>query len=251
MSYSGALTMGLQKIEIGTPVNGGVAQFWKTLGYTNEDSCELSTDDPESTDVNAEEADDPIYTIKKGGSMNLTFEVLNPDFEALVLLCGGKVENGKWIAPLAVPTVEMSIKLTPNIGYVYTFGRCSVAAKVDGKFAKSEPLKVTVNATILVPTVTQDDKFVASPLHSLALSAASLAWSSASADSTGKTNTLTTDASGIASAVADVDWATVTFASKVVTVKVSANAGADRSGNVCVVDSDGNTITFGISQVGA
>lgn len=146
--------MGLSKIEVGTPVSGGVATSFSTLGYTDPDSCTIETDDPETTDVNAEEVDDPIYSISKAGKTNLNFNVLNPEPAVLKDMMGGAVDNSThvWTAPSSLTQPELSVKITSATGHVFTFPRVKFTCKYSGTFGKSEPLKLACAGVVLIPT---------------------------------------------------------------------------------------------------
>ena len=164
MAYTGIVAMGLSKVEVGTPVSGGMATEFDTLGYTDPDSCTLDTEDPETTEVNAEEVDDPIYTISKAGKTNLNFNVLNPLVTALTKMLGGTVDSttGKWKAPAALTQPELSVKVTTNTGHVFEFPRVKFTCKYSGSFGKSEPLKLTCQGIVLVPTDGETPKMLVS-----------------------------------------------------------------------------------------
>lgn len=68
------------------------------------------------------------------------------------------------------------------------------------------------------------------------------------ADNAGKTVAVT--ASGAVAATSDQTWATASVAGKVVTVKVTANAGTERTANITVT-ADGKTAIVIVTQAGA
>lgn len=153
MAYTGSIMMGLKKVESGDLASdGGRATIWQSLGYTNQDSCSLDQDDPTTTEIYAEEVDDPIYQSKKAGNRTITFEVHNPEFSTLVKLCGGKINSeGEYEAEGSLPDIEQSLRLELTTGQVIIYPRVSIAAKFAGTIGKSENLKLTVNGTILQP----------------------------------------------------------------------------------------------------
>ena len=161
------ITMGLSKIEVGPlAVDGGVSTSFAALGYTDPDSCEITVDDPEETEVTAEEVDDPIYVMRKAGKTSIAFNVLNPSADVLKKVCGGTVtEGGDYELPEKLPTIEMSVKITPTVGFVATFARVSIVGKLSGKYAKSEPLKLAVTGTVLNPTKTGVAKATFTPIE--------------------------------------------------------------------------------------
>ena len=154
MAYTGKVAMGLSKIEVGTPVSGGEATSYATLGYTDPDSCTLDTEDPETTDINAEEADDPIYSISKGGKSTLNFNVLNPLTTTLTQMMGGTVNQttGDWEAPTQLTQPELSVKITMESGHIFRFPRVKFFCKYSGSFGKSEPIKLACIGSVLIPT---------------------------------------------------------------------------------------------------
>lgn len=45
------------------------------LGYTYQDTCTMTQEDPETTDHYAEEVDDPVISISRGGKRISTFRL--------------------------------------------------------------------------------------------------------------------------------------------------------------------------------
>lgn len=153
MALTGKLLMGLKKVEMGDLASdGGRASVWTQHGYTAQDSCTMDTADPETTQIYAEEVDDPIYESKKGGLTTITFNIQNPSVDSLVKLCGGtKGSDGEWKKDGSLPDIEQSLKLSLTTGQTFIFPRCSIAAKFSGTIGKSDNLKLQVKATVLKP----------------------------------------------------------------------------------------------------
>lgn len=145
--------MGLTSIEAGDlAADKGRATVWSTLGYTAQDSCSLDQDDPTTTEIYAEEVDDPIYQSKKGGNRKVNFDILNPELTTLKKLCGGSINSdGEYEAQGSLPDIEQSLKLTLTTGQVIIYPRVSIAAKFSGTIGKSDALKLSVTGTILQP----------------------------------------------------------------------------------------------------
>jgi len=59
------------------------------LGYTYQDTCTMTKEDPETTDHYAEEVDDPVISISRGGKTNFNFSIMNPSVTVLADLLGG------------------------------------------------------------------------------------------------------------------------------------------------------------------
>jgi hypothetical protein len=150
-------TIGLAKIEIGAIANdGGMGTILAQLGYTNQDSCTLTQEDPETTDFYAEEQDDPVVSFSKAGKTTFSFSIMNPDVNVLAALLGGTIveAEGKepvWNAPATMPDIEKSVKITPKQGLVFEIPRMKIAAKINGQFSKSNVFVIDVAGTVLQP----------------------------------------------------------------------------------------------------
>lgn len=155
------ITLGLSKIEVGTIANDGdIASTFEQLGYTYQNSCTMTQDDPEVNEFYAEEEDDPVAAISKGGKINFAFSLMNPSPEALVALMGGTAsksvqtldDNDTWEAPNSITQVEKSVRITPVQGYRIDVPRMKLNAKINAEFKKSGIFLVDVSGTVLVPT---------------------------------------------------------------------------------------------------
>lgn len=155
------ITLGLSKIEVGTIAqDGDIASTFEQLGYTYQDSCTMTQDDPEVNEFYAEEEDDPVAAISKGGKINFAFSLMNPSPEALVALMGGTAsksaqtldDNDTWEAPNSITQVEKSVRITPVQGYRIDVPRMKLNAKINAEFKKSGIFLVDVSGTVLVPT---------------------------------------------------------------------------------------------------
>lgn len=151
------ITLGLSKIEFGdVDTGGGMGTTLAALGYTFEDTCKMSQDDPTVTDFRAEEVDDPIESITTKGKVNFTFSLMNPGLDALVALLGGAktgtAPDEQWEAPSQATQIEQSVKITPQKGLVFEIARGKVQGKLNGEFSKSGLMMVDVTVTPLIPT---------------------------------------------------------------------------------------------------
>jgi hypothetical protein len=90
-------------------------------------------------------------------------------------------------------------------------------------------------------------KFRAELENVLVVSPVALSFSKA-ADTTGKT--ITAETSETLTAISDQTWATVTVSSNVATVKVTANAGAERTANITLT-ADGKSVVVVVTQAAA
>ena len=158
------ITTGLAKIEVGDPLpDGSMGTTLSQYGYTDKDSCELIMDDPTETPFEAEEVDDPIEITYKGGKKQVKFNIADPDEAALALFLGGTAVSTTgaetYAAASTFTVIEKSLKITPTKGLIFSAPRCNIIAKLTGKYAKSDKLKLEITATILMPKKDNEPPF--------------------------------------------------------------------------------------------
>ena len=96
MAAKKTYTIGLSKIEVGAIAeDGGMGETLDVLGYTYQDTCTMTQEDPETTDHYAEEVDDPVISISQGGKTNSNFSIMNPSAELKAALSGGIYVQGE------------------------------------------------------------------------------------------------------------------------------------------------------------
>ena len=153
----GQINNGINKIEIGAK---GVADAMGTtlaaLGFTTEDSFKVNQSDAETTDFFVEETDLPIFTTTKAGEFTFTFTVANPDADTLVKVFGGSTTGtgatAVYTAPLVVPVIEQSVKVTPKIGMGFNVPRALITAKFTDSMGRNALLGVEVTVKVLAPS---------------------------------------------------------------------------------------------------
>ncbi|MFS0489890.1 hypothetical protein [Leadbetterella byssophila] len=150
-------TLGLSKIEIGAiAADGGMGSSLATLGLTYQDTCNLTTEDPQDTEHYSEENEDPEVVVSRGGKTVLSFSIMGPDFSALGTLTGGTISGSGASEvlnfPNKLPNIEKSIKITPEQGHIINIPRAKISAKLDGALSKTGILLLKVTATVLTPT---------------------------------------------------------------------------------------------------
>lgn len=154
MAKKPIITLGMSKIEVGNIAeDGDMGTSLEQLGYTLEESCTFEQDDPTDTEFYAEEVDDPIVVISKAGKINLSFDLMDPSVEVLQSLFGGTIdaEEGSWSAPAAIQSVEKSVKITPNQGFIHAMPRVKLTPKIVGGFTKTGMGKITIKGVVLQP----------------------------------------------------------------------------------------------------
>lgn len=165
-------TLGLSQIEAGAiAADGGMGTTLATLGYTYQDTCKMTQEDPETTDHYAEEVDDPVVSISRGGKTNFAFSIMDPSVTVLANLLGGKATEGngsttqdKWEAPDSIPTVEKSIRITPQQGLKFEIPRMKLVSKINAEFSKKGILLIEVAGTVMQPTKSGTAKMTATLL---------------------------------------------------------------------------------------
>ena len=144
MAAKKTYTIGLSKIEVGAIAeDGGMGETLDVLGYTYQDTCTMTQEDPETTDHYAEEVDDPVISISRGGKTNFNFSIMNPSVTVLADLLGGVGTPGtgstpdKWEAPDKIPVVEKSVRITPEQGLKFEIPRMKLVSKINATSAKA------------------------------------------------------------------------------------------------------------------
>jgi hypothetical protein len=151
--------MGLSKIEVGDiAADGDMGTSLSRLGNTLQGTCNITQEDPETNDFFAEEFDDPAVTISRRGKTSLAFSVMNPDLTTLQSCFGGTVtgtgSSAKWVAPVSLPSIEKSVRVTPQMGLIWEFPRMKITAKINGVFSRENVFVIEVTGTASQPSKT-------------------------------------------------------------------------------------------------
>ena len=154
-------TIGLAKIEVGDmAADGGMGTTLSSLGYTYQDTCQMTQEDPETTDHYAEEVDDPVVSISRAGKTLFNFSIMNPDVEVMETLLGGTGTPGvapaadTWEAPAKIPSVEKSVTITPEQGLKFDIPRLRMTTKINAQFSKSGIMLLEIAGTVMTPLKT-------------------------------------------------------------------------------------------------
>lgn len=165
-------TLGLSLIEVGAVgQEGDMGTTLASLGYTYQDTCKMTQEEPETTDHYAEEVDDPVVSISRGGKTNFAFSIMNPSVKVLEDLLGGTGTEGngttthdKWEAPDKIPVVEKSVRITPEQGLKFEIPRMKLLSKINAEFSKKGILLIEVAGTVMQPSKTGVKKMTATLL---------------------------------------------------------------------------------------
>lgn len=147
--------LGLSKIEVAdiTAADGKPGAY-AALGLTYQDTCQMTEEDPTTTEHYAEEVEDPIITLSRRGKLTFAFSLMNANADTMQKVFGGTVTgttNKKWTAPAKMPIIEKAVKITPEIGGIFEIGRASLTAKMNGNFNKSGIFLIDITLTVLNP----------------------------------------------------------------------------------------------------
>lgn len=153
-------SIGLQSLKIGDIASdGGMGNTLSVLGVTYKDSCELTQEDPEITNIECEESDDPVETIEVIGARTLKWSIMDYNPQTLVKVLGGEVTGTGtevdpyiWNAPSSSPSIEKSIELVSKSGVKFQIPRAKIMAKLNAKIVKNGVALVDITAKVLTPT---------------------------------------------------------------------------------------------------
>lgn len=137
-------------------VDGGMGTTMSALGLTYQDTSRFYTEDGQSTELYAEEEDDPIEAFETQGLTKVDLSIMNYSPHNLARIFGGTVTGAgataKWNSPDVTPNVELSCEIITKTGLKIEIPRCRVTAKFNGEFRKRGLLLINISAKILKPT---------------------------------------------------------------------------------------------------
>jgi hypothetical protein len=155
------ITIGLAEIGIGEiATDGGMGTTLAPWGYTEQDSCVFTIEDPDITDFIPEEIDDAIHSQEIPGAKTLAFTLMDPDVDTLEAVTGGEVvttgtapnEVDTFHAPASSVNIERSIKVTTKQGLCLEITRAKITYSMDSAFSKNGLFTIKVMAKVLKPT---------------------------------------------------------------------------------------------------
>lgn len=150
--------IGLKAILIGAiAVDGGMAADGDlaAVGVTFQDSCTLSQETPEITEIFSEENDDPEEVIIGTTKKTLEFEIINTSAAACLAAFGGTVtgvgDAEAWEGPRTSVIIERSVRIQTKTGENIDIPRVKFANTMQWKFSKKDANRIKFVGTILVP----------------------------------------------------------------------------------------------------
>ena len=146
--------MGVSQILFGAiAADGGMGTNLAPVGYTNQDSCTVTMDDPDVTEFYAEEVDMPVVTKSKKGKVTIALSVMNPSIETLAMFLGGTADttNLEWNNGTTYENIELSCRIIPDQGFIFDIPRLKIDAKINGSLNNSSILTLDITGTVLQP----------------------------------------------------------------------------------------------------
>lgn len=147
-------TMGVSQILFGAIAqDGGMGGTLASVGYTNQDSCSITMDDPDITEFFAEEVDVPVITKSKKGKVTVALSIMNPDINTLKMFLGGTADTtaNTWANGTTYENIELSCRIIPDQGFIFDFPRLKIDAKFSGDLNNSSLLTLDITGTVLQP----------------------------------------------------------------------------------------------------
>lgn len=147
-------TMGVSQILFGAIAqDGGMSQNLAAVGYTNQDSCSITMDDPDVTEFYAEEVDMPVITKSKKGKVNVALSIMNPSVETLAMFLGGTADtsNETWTNGTTYENIELSMRIIPDQGFIFDMPRVKIDAKINGELNNSSLMTLDITGVLLQP----------------------------------------------------------------------------------------------------
>lgn len=147
-------TMGVSQILFGAIAqDGGMSQNLAAVGYTSQDSCSITMDDPDVTEFYAEEVDMPVITKSKKGKVNVALSIMNPSVETLAMFLGGTADtsNETWTNGTTYENIELSMRIIPDQGFVFDMPRVKIDAKINGELNNSSLMTLDITGVLLQP----------------------------------------------------------------------------------------------------
>jgi hypothetical protein len=162
--------MGIRKIVVGleglyyspVPASGLIADAnWENLALHLEGTFNMNQAEDEQTDVYVEEQDVPVITILKKGKFTFESDVLDFQYDVAQKLLGATKSDsqdaeGKKVARVKMPNLAQYLygmwKIVPRDGveaFYIPYGQ--IGAYISGSLSKTEPLKLHLKVTALIP----------------------------------------------------------------------------------------------------
>lgn len=135
-------------------ISNGIAEIkvdGAVLGFTEEDSFSIITDDNTSTvSFNVEEQDDPIYTTQTGSkAMSFEFTVADPDAATVIKLFGGSA-SGSDVDVTGVSNIlkGKTVVVKSMMGWGFDITSADISSRFTDSMGKNSLLGIVVTVTL-------------------------------------------------------------------------------------------------------
>lgn len=152
-------TIGLKQILVGPiALDGGMAadEDLVAIGVTFQESCLMTMDQEDDTDIYSEENDDPEESISGKLLRKLEWEIIDTSNATLKKAFGGELTGvgdlEAWEAPRQVPHIEMSVRIVAKTGDNIDIPRFKFRNSANWKFSKKDVNKIKMAGKVLTPT---------------------------------------------------------------------------------------------------
>lgn len=146
------VTIGIKKLEYGfVQPDGSPATAFKEC-HSLQDT--LTFGDPTTTDVavNVDQLDDPVFSRRFNGPQSFTINIPDADNDTYKDFTGGTITGGGVYEPPAKSKdIHMTIRITPDEGFVRIYNDCSIEAHETGVQGKTNAISLQVTCTISKP----------------------------------------------------------------------------------------------------
>ena len=244
------ITIGLCQIKVGEASPAGTMPGNMTkIGKTYQDSAKINQDKSEVTEHYEEGMAAPEVRKKRKKVPKIVFSIMNADITMLANYVGGTVVDGKWCFDGNEVVANKAILLESEQGLNFEVPNGDIEATINADMSAKGIFLVDFEVTPMA--VAAGKALRAYPKSDLVVTPTSLTFT-ASADSTGKTLTVTSTGNlTYAAAPQSEDWITVTRSGKVATVKVAANPNSEARSTMVTLVADGKTVLVPVTQAGA
>lgn len=149
---SSVITLGLSEIQVGTPVQGGMATDLKKIGKTYKDTCKITQDQSDATEHFEEDKAAPEVRIKEKKIPVLTFSIMDPDEEFLAKYVGGDyAPSTGWSFDGTEDVEPLSFKVIPKQGLEIEIPKGDIEAVINAEMTKKGIFLVDFTVTPLTP----------------------------------------------------------------------------------------------------
>lgn len=135
--------------------DGDVGTVFATLGNIYKETAEFTTEQDADIEHEYEEFDEPGEIVPGVKKTKLKWTITDFSTANLVKILGGTATgvapDDTWTPPSTSQIIEMSVKITPKVGKVFTIPRVYLRANIDYKLQRSGIAKVVIEGRVLTP----------------------------------------------------------------------------------------------------